>query len=45
MVLQEWWGIDYEIKNHGIHISQHGEGYRALIPEYNLVLCCHLFIT
>jgi carboxymethylenebutenolidase len=33
VVLQEWWGVDYEIKNHAIHISQLGGGYRALIPE------------
>ncbi|KAF2950536.1 hypothetical protein DAI22_01g194700 [Oryza sativa Japonica Group] len=33
VVLQEWWGVDYEIKNHAVHISQIGEGYRALIPD------------
>ncbi|KAG2650260.1 hypothetical protein PVAP13_1NG198600 [Panicum virgatum] len=33
VVLQEWWGVDYEIKNHAIHISQLGGGYRALIPD------------
>jgi len=33
VVLQEWWGVDYEIKNLAIHISQLGGGYRALIPE------------
>jgi carboxymethylenebutenolidase len=43
VVLQEWWGVDYEIKNHANHISQLGGGYRALIPEYDLVFCCILF--
>ncbi|KAL6608067.1 hypothetical protein ACP70R_041130 [Stipagrostis hirtigluma subsp. patula] len=33
VVLQEWWGVDYEIKNHAVHISQLGGGYRALIPD------------
>uniref|UniRef100_A0A453E3X7 Dienelactone hydrolase domain-containing protein n=1 Tax=Aegilops tauschii subsp. strangulata TaxID=200361 RepID=A0A453E3X7_AEGTS len=33
VVLQEWWGVDYEVKNHAIHISQIGDGYRALIPD------------
>ncbi|KAG8045073.1 hypothetical protein GUJ93_ZPchr0008g12924 [Zizania palustris] len=33
VVLQEWWGVDYEIKNHADKISQIGEGYRALIPD------------
>ncbi|KAI4966334.1 hypothetical protein ZWY2020_041226 [Hordeum vulgare] len=33
VVLQEWWGVDYEVKNHAIHISQSGDGYRALIPD------------
>ncbi|KAF3323583.1 carboxymethylenebutenolidase [Carex littledalei] len=33
VVLQEWWGVDFEIKNHAIHISQLGQGYRALIPD------------
>ena len=37
VVLQEWWGVDYEVKNHAIHISQIGDGYRALIPEYDVV--------
>lgn len=39
VVLQEWWGVDFEIKNHAIHISQLGQGYRALIPEYVLHFC------
>ncbi|KAE8792583.1 Protein usf [Hordeum vulgare] len=33
VVLQEWWGVDYEVKNHANHISQIGDGYRALIPD------------
>lgn len=33
VVLQEWWGVDFEIKNHALAISQFGPGYRALIPE------------
>lgn len=32
VVLQEWWGVDYEIKNHATAIAK--KGYRALIPEY-----------
>ncbi|KAE8773342.1 Protein usf [Hordeum vulgare] len=32
-VLQEWWGIDYEVKNHAIHISQIDDGYKALIRD------------
>lgn len=33
VVLQEWWGVDYEIKNHAQKISQFEPGYKALIPE------------
>ncbi|XP_044952882.1 uncharacterized protein LOC123402970 [Hordeum vulgare subsp. vulgare] len=33
VVLQEWWGIDYEVKNHAIHISQIDDGYKALIRD------------
>ncbi|KAL5730027.1 carboxymethylenebutenolidase [Ranunculus cassubicifolius] len=33
VVLQEWWGVDFEIKNHAIKISQLGPGYKALIPD------------
>ncbi|XP_021773977.1 uncharacterized protein LOC110737934 [Chenopodium quinoa] len=33
VVLQEWWGVDYEIKNHAIKISQLEPGYKALIPD------------
>ncbi len=33
VVLQEWWGVDFEIKNHAVKISQLGPGFKALIPE------------
>ena len=33
VVLQEWWGVDFEIKNHALKISQLGSGFKALIPE------------
>lgn len=33
VVLQEWWGVDFEIKNHAVAISKFGSGYRALIPD------------
>lgn len=33
VVLQEWWGVDFEIKNHAQKISQFDGGYKALIPE------------
>ena len=33
VVIQEWWGVDFEIKNHAVMISQLGRGYKALIPE------------
>lgn len=33
VVLQEWWGVDYETKNHAAKISQLGNGFKALIPE------------
>ncbi|KAI9107660.1 hypothetical protein K1719_021323 [Acacia pycnantha] len=33
VVLQEWWGVDYEIKNHAVKISQLGSGFKALIPD------------
>jgi len=33
VVIQEWWGVDYEIKNHAVKISQLGSGFKALIPE------------
>ncbi|KAJ0971512.1 hypothetical protein J5N97_019471 [Dioscorea zingiberensis] len=33
VVLQEWWGVDFEVKNHALKISQLGTGYRALIPD------------
>lgn len=33
VVLQEWWGVDFEIKNHAEKISQFDSGFKALIPE------------
>ncbi|KAK2649380.1 hypothetical protein Ddye_016869 [Dipteronia dyeriana] len=33
VVLQEWWGVDYEIKNHAVKISQLNPGFKALIPD------------
>lgn len=33
VVIQEWWGVDFEIKNHAIKISQLEPGFKALIPE------------
>ncbi|CAK9179319.1 unnamed protein product [Ilex paraguariensis] len=33
VVLQEWWGVDFEIKNHALKISQFDSGYKALIPD------------
>jgi len=33
VVIQEWMGVDYEIKNHGMKISQLGIGFKALIPK------------
>ncbi|XP_061375278.1 uncharacterized protein LOC133317432 [Gastrolobium bilobum] len=33
VVLQEWWGVDFEIKNHAVKISQLGAGFKALIPD------------
>lgn len=33
VVLQEWWGVDFEIKNHAVMISQLGPGFKALIPD------------
>ncbi|CAI0460354.1 unnamed protein product [Linum tenue] len=33
VVLQEWWGVDFEIKNHAIKISQLEPGFKALIPD------------
>lgn len=36
VVLQEWWGVDYEIKNHAVTISELGSGFKALIPEYDV---------
>ncbi|KAM6572623.1 hypothetical protein CsatA_016703 [Cannabis sativa] len=33
VVLQEWWGVDFEVKNHAVKISQLGQGFKALIPD------------
>lgn len=33
VVLQEWWGVDFEIKNNAIKISKLEPGYKALIPD------------
>ncbi|GLT28298.1 hypothetical protein SLA2020_032400 [Shorea laevis] len=33
VVLQEWWGVDFEIKNHALKISQLQPGFKALIPD------------
>ncbi|XP_058101260.1 uncharacterized protein LOC131245675 [Magnolia sinica] len=33
VVLQEWWGVDFEVKNHALHISKLNPGYKALIPD------------
>ncbi|XP_020598673.1 uncharacterized protein LOC110038244 [Phalaenopsis equestris] len=33
VVLQEWWGVDYEVKNHAQKIANLVPGYRALIPD------------
>uniref|UniRef100_F6HIC8 Dienelactone hydrolase domain-containing protein n=1 Tax=Vitis vinifera TaxID=29760 RepID=F6HIC8_VITVI len=29
----EWWGVDYEVKNHALKISQLDPGFKALIPD------------
>ncbi|KAI5060316.1 hypothetical protein GOP47_0024736 [Adiantum capillus-veneris] len=31
IVLQEWWGVDYEVKNHAALIAS--KGFRTLIPD------------
>ncbi|CAK9175633.1 unnamed protein product [Ilex paraguariensis] len=33
VVVQEWWGIDFEVKNHALKIAQFDPGYKALIPD------------
>jgi carboxymethylenebutenolidase len=48
VVLQEWWGVDFEIKNHAVKISQLGPGFKALIPEYTYIyiyICLFLNIV
>ncbi|GER43117.1 carboxymethylenebutenolidase [Striga asiatica] len=33
VVLQEWWGVDFEVKNHAQKIAQFDREYKALIPD------------
>ncbi|KAJ8626885.1 hypothetical protein MRB53_020192 [Persea americana] len=33
VVLQEWWGVDFEIKNHAVKISHINPNFKALIPD------------
>ncbi|CAA0815475.1 alpha/beta-Hydrolases superfamily protein [Striga hermonthica] len=33
VVLHEWWGVDFEIKNHAQKIVGFDKGYKALIPD------------
>ncbi|XP_057451045.1 uncharacterized protein LOC130742952 isoform X2 [Lotus japonicus] len=33
VVLQDWLGVDNEIKDHALRISQLGRGFKALIPD------------
>ncbi|KAH9330696.1 hypothetical protein KI387_002804, partial [Taxus chinensis] len=33
VVLQEWWGVDYEIKNHAANIAKLYSGYKTLILD------------
>ncbi|KAF8047273.1 hypothetical protein N665_3117s0001 [Sinapis alba] len=33
VVIQEWWGVEVEIKNHAIKISQLDPGFKTLIPD------------
>ncbi|KAK8960549.1 hypothetical protein KSP40_PGU012624 [Platanthera guangdongensis] len=33
VVVQEWWGVDFEVKNHAQKIANLAPGYRPLIPE------------
>ncbi|XP_057427543.1 uncharacterized protein LOC130720857 [Lotus japonicus] len=33
IVLQDWLGVDYHVKNHALRISQLGGGFKALIPD------------
>ncbi|KAL0671042.1 hypothetical protein Bca4012_033746 [Brassica carinata] len=37
VVIQEWWGVDFEIKNHAIKISKLDTGFKALIPDIALI--------
>eukprot|EP00040_Diaphanoeca_grandis_P024843 m.137021 g.137021 ORF g.137021 m.137021 type:complete len:239 (-) comp29898_c3_seq1:526-1242(-) len=31
LVIQEWWGIDFEVKAHAAHIAS--KGYRCIVPD------------
>ncbi|CAI7794246.1 unnamed protein product [Closterium sp. NIES-54] len=31
VVLQEWWGVDFEVKNHAVNLA--AKGFRTLIPD------------
>ncbi|MQM02576.1 hypothetical protein Taro_035343 [Colocasia esculenta] len=33
IVLQEWWGVDFEVKNNALKIADLEPGYKVLIPE------------
>lgn len=33
IVIQRWWGMDFEIKNHALKNSQLDPGFKALIPD------------
>ncbi|XP_077250930.1 alpha/beta-Hydrolases superfamily protein [Tasmannia lanceolata] len=33
VVLQEWWGVDFEVKNHAFDIAKFDSGYKTLIPD------------
>ncbi|XP_057455929.1 uncharacterized protein LOC130747106 isoform X5 [Lotus japonicus] len=33
VLLQDWLGVDYHVKNHALRISQLGPGFKVLIPD------------
>lgn len=33
VVLQEWWGVDFEVKNNALKIASLEPGFKVLIPE------------
>uniref|UniRef100_A0A1D1XG33 Protein usf n=1 Tax=Anthurium amnicola TaxID=1678845 RepID=A0A1D1XG33_9ARAE len=33
VVLQEWWGVDFEVKNNALKIASLEPGYKVLIPD------------